>query len=338
MISRRKVLGFTGSSLAVAGAGFAGRAIAQNARRIDIHHHWHPPPIDWAFDNVGIGASWTGDGLWNVNGAIGLLDRFEIDTAILSVRNPRLRVPVPACREVNELAARLVGDYPARFGAFALLPQFDADASIDELVYALDTLGLDGVLLHASVDNRYLGSSVYEPLMAELNERSAVVIMHPTSPYYFSELNLNLAPSVIEYVFETTRAMANLIVSGTLDRHPRIRFIAPHAGGTAPYIADRIAEQAGRADPSLAERPRSVLDSLRAFYFGTAQATSVYSLSALLRLVDASNIIFGTDLPISSPSLIRDSQAVLDEYEGLNAIDRERIEFGNAVDLFPRLG
>ena len=338
MVTRRDVLRFAGSSLALAGGGLPGRSLAQGGRRIDIHHHWHPPPIDWAFQNTGIGASWTGDGLWNVNGAISLLDRFEIDTAVLSVRNPRLRVPVPACREVNELAARIVGDHPARFGAFALLPQFDVDASVDELVYALDTLGLHGVLLHASVDNHYLGSPTHELLMAELNERSAVVLMHPTAPSYFQELNLNLAPSVIEYVFETTRAIANLVVSGTLDRYPRVRFIAPHAGGTVPYIAERLAEQAARANPSLAERPRSIIESLKTFYFGTAQATSVQALNALLSLVDTSKIIFGTDLPISSPSLVRDSQAVLDGYDALSAGDRERIESGNAMDLFPRLG
>lgn len=336
-LTRREVLRLGGSGLAIAASALTSPLIAQQRRRIDIHHHWHPPPIDWAFENVGIGPSWTANE-WSVDGALSLLDRFDIETAILSIRNPRRRVPVELCRDVNELAAQIVSDFPSRFGAFALLPQFDIDAAIEELVYALDTLQLDGVALNASVDNRYLGAREYEPLMLELNERNAVVLMHPTTPFYFSELNLDLRSSVIEYVFESTRAIANLIVSGSLERNPDIRFIAPHAGGTAPYIAARLEEQAQRFDPALqAELPKGILDYLRTFYFGTAQATSVYALKALLQLVDPSHILFGTDLPVSPPSLVRESDAVLNEYDELTTEDLEHIESGNALRLFPRL-
>ena len=77
---------------------------------------------------------------------------------------------------------------------------------------------------------------------------------------------------------------------------------------------------------------------MQTFYFGTAQATSAYSLQALLELVDVSRVLFGTDLPISPPSLISDSDAVLSSYPDLTANDLLRIERGNAMDLFPRLG
>jgi predicted TIM-barrel fold metal-dependent hydrolase len=205
-------------------------------------------------------------------------------------------------------------------------------------VYALDVLGLDGVGLNPSIDNTYLGAAEHEALMAELGRRRAVVLLHPTEPYYFDDLGLQIRSSVIEYVFETTRAIANLIFSGTIERHPQIRWITAHAGGAAPYIAARLAEQGERFDPRVRERaPQGVISYMKTLYYGTAQATSVYTLRALLELVDSSRIVFGTDLPISPPSLIEASDAVLNGYGDFTAEDLRAIQVDNALALFPRL-
>jgi predicted TIM-barrel fold metal-dependent hydrolase len=44
-------------------------------------------------------------------------------------------------RRCNESSAELVREYPQRFGALALLLLPDVDAALDEIEYALDTLG-----------------------------------------------------------------------------------------------------------------------------------------------------------------------------------------------------
>ncbi len=337
-LTRRQALRLTGSGLAgLAFSGWARPGFGQVPGRIDIHHHWHPPPIADAFGGLSIGASWPGGG-WTVERALSLMDRFGIQTGILSVRNPRERISAQKCREVNELAARIVGDSPERFGAFAMLPQFNPDRAAEEAAYALDSLDLDGVALNASADNVYLGAPALDPLMAVLDEREVVVLIHPTSPPYFGSLNLDIRPSVMEYVFETTRAIMNLVASGSLERYPNIRFITAHAGGAAPYIASRLRDQGERFIPNLRERaPQGVLSYLKGLYYGTAQAMSSSSLRALLDFVDVSQVVFGTDLPISPPSLVNDSDDVMQGFAGLSNDDLERIERGNALQLFPRL-
>jgi len=337
-ITRRRALEIAGFGAAtLAAQRMIPLASAQEGGRIDVHHHWHPPVIRAAFEGVNIGSSWPG-GEWSVATALSLMDRFDIRTGLLSVRNPRARVTVDQCRAINESAAEIVADHPTRFGALAYLPQYDVDAAAAEAVYALEVLGLDGISLNPSVDRRYLGAPDYEPLMAELARRDAVVLLHPTAPPYFGDFGLTIRSSVIEYVFETTRAIANLILSGTIERYPQVRWITAHAGGAAPYIAARLAEQGERFDPAVLERaPDGVINYMKTLYYGTAQATSLYTLRALTELVDPSRIVFGTDLPISPPSLIEDSDEVLNAFDGFTAQDLQTIQFGNARALFPRL-
>ena len=338
-LSRREALKLTIAATAgLAAAPLMPPVMAQTAGRIDVHHHWHPPVIRPAFGDLSIGSSWPG-GEWSVPSALGLMDRFGLRIAMLSVRNPRMRVSVADCRRVNEAAADVVTEHPTRFGALAYVPQYDLDAVVEETVHALDALGLDGVGLNPSVDNRYLGSSDYDDLLAELDRRRAVVLLHPTNPPYFDDLGLSIRSSVIEYVFETTRAIANLILSGSIERFGNIRWITAHAGGAAPYIAARLAEQGERFNPEVRERaPDGVIAYMKTLYYGTAQATSIYSLRALTELVDPSQIVFGTDLPISPPELVEDSDAVLHGFDSLSAADIAMIERGNALALFPRLG
>ena len=71
----------------------------------------------------------------------------------------------------------------------------------------------------ASMD-RYLGDPLFDPVFDELNRRKAVVFIHPTHCETPTETNLGAPPFVVEYVFDTTRAIVNLIFTGTLKRVP----------------------------------------------------------------------------------------------------------------------
>ena len=146
----------------------------------------------------------------------------------------RLREVARAC---NEFQARRVSAQQWRFGSFALLPLPDVDAALEELSYALDVLHLDGVGLFSSLGECYLGDPLLDPVFDELNRRAAVVFLHPTHCEAPARTRLRAPPFVVEYVFDTTRAIVNLIYSGTLKRCPNIRLIVAHGRGAAPFLA-----------------------------------------------------------------------------------------------------
>ena len=308
------------------------------AYRIDVHHHILPPDYLSALASVGITSS-GGRPIpeWDLQSTLTLMDRHAIAAAITSISEPGVYFGDEAfardlARRCNEFSAQLIQEYPQRFGAFAILPLPDIDAALRELEYALDTLKLDGVVLLSSVDGKYPGDPLFEDLFAELNHRKAVVFLHPTVPIINGELKLDLPPFLIEFVFDTTRAVTNLVYSGTLERCPDIRFIVAHAGGTVPYLAYRIS----MGQIMLPGAPQGTLSYLKQLYYDTALSVNPNALCSLQELVDASHILFGSDYPFAPEVTLFLAIQGMQNFDGFDEQARKAIERESALALFPR--
>ena len=306
--------------------------------RIDVHQHILPPEYVSALASQGITSS-GGRPLpeWDIQNTLSLMDHHAIATAITSISEPGIyfgdvTFARDMARRCNEFSAQLIHEYPQRLGAFAILPLPDVNAALRELEYALDTLKLDGVVLLSSVDGRYPGDSLFDELFTELNRRKAVVFLHPTVPAINSELKLDLPPFLVEFVFDTTRAVTNLIYSGTLERCPYIRFILAHAGGTVPYLAYRIS----LGQIVLPGAPQGVMTYLKQFYYDTALSANPNALRSLTELVDASHILFGSDYPFAPEVVTGFSVQGIQNYKGFDEQARKAIERESALELFPR--
>ncbi len=310
--------------------------------RIDVHHHILPPEYVQALDKIGQSKSGGAElPAWSKEAAIALMDRQGIATAITSVSSPiyfgDLAFTRDLARRCNEISGDLVRDYPQRFGALAILPLPDVDAALREIEYALNTLKLDGVILLASVGDQYLGNPAFEQVFAELNRRQAVILLHPTIPPGSDVPQLNLPGFLVEFVFDTTRAIANLIYSGTLERYPNFSMIVAHAGGAVPYLAGRFAI-APEIMPHLQEKaPQGAMTYLKRLYYDTAISATPYALRSLQALVEPTQILFGTDYPYLSEDLIAGEVKGLVMDNDFDAPTRHLIERENALRLFPRL-
>ena len=110
------------------------------------------------------------------------MDEADVKTSVLTLAAPQPTSP-DVVRQTNETAARLKKKHTDRFLFCAALPLPDVKAAIREAKYALDTLGADGIKLATNVDGQYLGSPEHDTLFSVLNERKAVVILHPHRPH-----------------------------------------------------------------------------------------------------------------------------------------------------------
>lgn len=84
------------------------------------------------------------------------------------------------------------------------------------------------------------------------------------------------------------------------------------------------------------EALESTFHQLRGLYYDTALSTNNTALSALQRLVPASQILFGTDYPPAQEIGVRYAVNGLAFYPGWNEQERQEIEAQNARQLFPR--
>jgi 6-methylsalicylate decarboxylase len=296
--------------------------------RIDVHHHVVPP--QYADGSMPIKLPDTETQLQS-------MDSWQIRTAITSLTPRvvlknihRLRQVARAC---NEFQARMVLEHPSRFGSFALLPLPDVDGALEEITYALDILHLDGVGLFSSIDNRYLGDPLFDPVFEELNQRRAVVFIHPTHCEAPEQTQLRAPPFVVEYVFDTTRAIVNLIFTGTLNRCPDIRFIVAHGGGAVPFLAQRISMLEGHRG---AKGVTDVIPALQSLYYELASTTAGTALRSLQELADPTHILWGSDLPFVYGQRLQAEVDHWEAYDGFDTAARMAIERLNAQQLFPR--
>jgi 6-methylsalicylate decarboxylase len=308
--------------------------------RIDTHHHVIPPEYRTVLQQRGLLEA-GGRALpeWSVDASSQAMAELNVGTAILSVSTPGTAfLPSPAdaaalARDLNDYTADLAAARPERFGYFATIPLPHIEESITEAVRALDELGADGVILLANNAGTYVGEDGQDPLFAALDERSAVVFIHP------GELPgpqvPGIVPFAVDFLLDTTRAAYLLVRNGITTRYPNIRFILGHGGGFVPYASHRMAitltAETGRS-------PADLLDEFAGFYFDTALTSSAAALPTLLAFARPGHVTFGSDWPYAPTVAGKLFAAGLETYPALDAQTRGAIERANALALFPRLG
>jgi 6-methylsalicylate decarboxylase len=314
--------------------------MADNPRRIDVHHHILPPAYKTrAREQIIAGTGQDPAGLfaWTPESALEQMDRFGIETAIGSISTPGIWFGNDAdarslARDCNEFMAEMKRSQGKRFGFFAAIPLPDRDGSLAEIAHALDRLGADGIGILTSYYDRWPGDPAFDAVFAELNRRRAVVFVHPTAPLCCRGLIPNIHAAITEFVFDTTRAVTSFLANGTFARYPDIRFIFCHAGGTLMPISYRVASLE-RTPAIKANLPNGVMHELKKLYYDTATSYTPPAMAALRAVVPLSQLLFGTDnpyVPVAASATSFDAFGFSPEEAA--AINRE-----NALRLFPRL-
>ena len=310
-------------------------------RIIDVHHHVSAPNFVAALVKHKLGERPMLD--WTPSRSIENMDRAGVALSVTSITTPGVWFgdrdeAKRLARECNEYGAKLRTDFPGRFGFFASLPLPNVDDSLKEIEYAFDHLRADGIGVMTSFADKWLGDESLRPVMEELNRRKAILYTHPTVANCCQNLLPDLHYSVVELATDTTRAIANLVFSGTTTRFRDIRYVFSHGGGTMPFIYQRLTaypfldKALGLKKDIEAKVPGGVLKELQSFYYDTAQAAHPMAMEPLAKLVSAKQILFGTDFPFRTAA---------DHVRGLSTCsfstdDLAAIYRGNVLRLMPQ--
>ena len=280
---------------------------------------------------------------WDAGRHIAFMDSADIRTAVLTMPAPQpyygdAEESAECIRRVNEVSAKVKQDYPGRFKFCAALPLPDVDAAIREVIYALDTLGADGVKLATNSRGQYLGDEALDPLMEVLNERHAVIIIHPHRPTPYPEKIISTTPlAMYEYPAEATRAVVNMLARNILVRYPNLKVVVPHCGSFLPLALPRMKSILPAMVAQDYMQPIDWEANLSRLYFDLAGNPTPEVLHSLLTITTPDHILYGSDYPYLPDAVLK---ANLQRLKQMLAADeelapyREDILWKNAERLF----
>lgn len=280
------------------------------------------------------------------------MQELNITKSILSITSPGTHL-TPAddqqaanmTRQTNEELSAICATHPEQFAFFASLPPPAIRDSISEIDYALDKLGAVGFAVISNANGVYLGDDALDPVFEKLNSRKAILFIHPTTCNLLmpggqsqSVKPLTQYPRpMMEFMFDETRAISNLLLSGTVARYPDIRFIMSHCGCVLPPIIDRIGSFATLIEGE--NRSEEFRDLLRErFFFDLAGFPFPDQIHGLLRMLGEGGeqrLVYGSDYPFSPSAAVLDAsnQMNIGCAELFDRIQQYAVYSGNARKL-----
>jgi hypothetical protein len=249
---------------------------------------------------------------------------------------------IAIARAMNDHLAAAIGRHPDRFAGFAVLPMQSPDACVAELARAVKELGFVGALINGTTEGRFLDHASYDGLLAAAVELDVPVYIHPhlapepVRQAYFSDLEPG-AGRVLEaagwgWHSETAIHVLRLVLSGTLDRHPRLKLIIGHMGEMLPVMLAR-ADEVSANDVEHLKRPisRAILDQV---WITTSGIFSEPPFLAALMTFGIDRIMFSVDYPYAPNA---NGRAFLDRLS-LAPADMARLTHRNADALLKLRG
>jgi predicted TIM-barrel fold metal-dependent hydrolase len=317
--------------------------LAYNGNRypkIDLHSHFIPVVYSEALESRG---EKYPDGFktpkYKAEGHLSLMKRLGIQHSMISISSPHINIgdekdTANLARRTNDFGFELQEKYQGKFRLMASLPAPYKHASIEE-INRCASQGVDGFALPTNTRGVYLGSDDFDPILEKLNEIAAVIVLHPNKPGAVPEnVNEGLPIPTMEFFFDTTRTITDMIVKGIFRKYPEIRFVVPHAGAFLPLLADRLVlffELSGKM------RKGTVYGILQKLYYDLAGASVPRQLESLLRIVAADHLLYGSDNAYTPELACIYLADKLDKTDLLNEEQRKAIYWDNAINLFPRL-
>lgn len=317
---------------------------AMGQQAIDVHCHNVLPEFVEFLEEHGMEMSENYPlPMWDVGSHLSFMDAVGIACSVVSMPAPQpcwggAEECSRMVRRYNEACARLKASYPGKFLFCASLPLPYVEAAIDEAIYALDSLGADAIKLATNSCGLYVGDEALDRLMSVLNERHAVVMLHPHKPVPVNNSIIATTPlAMYEYPAETTRAVVNMIMRNVPARYSAIKFIVPHSGSFLPLALPRIQFLHKTMVEKGVMGKIDWYSNLTNLYYDLAGGVTPELLQTLLLFTTPDHLLYGSDYPYQSAERLVESMKNLRmmlSKDKMLAMHVDEIFYGNASRLF----
>jgi aminocarboxymuconate-semialdehyde decarboxylase len=276
---------------------------------------------------------------WDAKRRIGDMDAREIGLQVIS--------PIPVCYSYeaaaadglayaklqNDGIAAVVRARPDRFAGLAMVPLQDPDAACAELERTTRELGLHGVEIGTVAGGRELDDAALAPFWERCAALDAIVFIHPESAPGFDRLQFMQMVISTAYPSETGIAAARLMMTGIFTRHPKLRIVLAHGGGTLPWLLPRLDRLWSIDEKIQAALPKRPSETARAFY-GDTLVFDADNLALVAKRFGSDHLVAGSDYPFA---VMEDPPgAVIATVSSFDDATRLALRSGNARGLLQK--
>lgn len=324
------------------------------ARKIDVHNHFYPEAFIEAISRhsryARIEPAGDGNDLIIYEGDYSVivpshrdpllriqdLDAAGVDMQILSLTVPGVHNEpedegLALARLANDAFGEIIREHPDRYGAFATLPTQRPDAAAAELERAVNDLGLVGAMIFSNHGGHSLDHESFWPVYEAAEYLDVPLLVHPTAPAGMANLEDLRMVALIGFPFDVTIAASRLVLSGVLDRFPKLKLILSQLGGAVPMLAERL-DRGAEIYPEHAGRlERKPLEYLRGMYYDTVPYGQI-GTPLTFQFAGPERILLASDHPHQIGNLTGCTD-VIDAMD-VSSADREMMFSGNAERLF----
>ncbi|KAJ3488816.1 hypothetical protein NLI96_g2574 [Meripilus lineatus] len=256
------------------------------------------------------------------------------------------------------------------FGLLPLVPSASTSSLLETIEQISKLPHLRGIIMGTRGIGKGLDDDALEPVWEAISKAGLVIFLHPhygvDSSAWGEKDNGHVLPLALGFPFETTTAATRLILSGVFDRHPTLRILLAHSGGTLPQLSSRLASCIDH-DPIVASRlthnaryylgklyfdavaygseelgfVSDVIGRSQQFSAAKASAGSSKGLGEKKRVEGSRRMLFGTDHPFFPPlSETEKWKSVVENLEAIDGVDgwaedeKDGVRGGNALRLF----
>lgn len=303
-----------------------------------MHSHYISPGFAQFLDDYFDG---QGDGVptphFSIDNYLSLMQEADIDYGVLSISSPHLSAApdeemLKLTDEVNDYGANLTKSYKDKIGFFASLPLPLVEESVRAIDYALDVQNAHGFTLPTNARGIYLGDQRLDDILAKLNERHALVAIHPNEPKPINnDIKAEILTPLMEFFFDTTRTIIFMNQNNVFSRYPNIKWIVPHSGALLPIIVQRV--DMGNKMFDVENQTDDLEQTMQSLYFDLAGKILPHQLPRLLTMVDENKIVYGADAPYTTDNVVKLLNDELESSSLLTDEQRQKFFFDNAQNL-----
>jgi predicted TIM-barrel fold metal-dependent hydrolase len=267
------------------------------------------------------------------------MDANGVDVHLLSLTSPGVQMfdratAVALARLSNDRLSEVVRRHPARFAGLASFAPQDPPAAAKEMERAIGTLKLNGFIVNSHTENGYLDEQRFWPILEAAEALGAPLYLHARAPSDGMAApfrDYRMEGPAWGYGLETSTHAVRLMLSGVLDRFPRLRIVLGHIGEALPFWLWRLDYM---ASPGVRAALRNRLKPSEYFRRNFAITTSGIEDPAVLRLgvekIGIDNVMWAIDYPFqpTAPAVAFLESAPLSDDE------RARVAHANAERIF----